>query len=99
VAASRLLENDLPLRLAYAGNVYRAQQREGGRPAEFEQIGVEYINDDTVSSDGEVIALLVSSLKKAGLSQFQVSVGHIGFAQELFKQILGTNVRANALFI
>jgi ATP phosphoribosyltransferase regulatory subunit len=97
VAASRLLENDLPLRLAYAGNVYRAQQREGGRPAEFEQIGVEYINDDTVSSDGEVIALLVSSLKKAGLSQFQVSVGHIGFAQELFKQILGTNGRANAL--
>ena len=97
VAASRLLENDLPLRLAYAGNVYRAQQREGGRPAEFEQIGVEFINDDTVSSDGEVIALLVSSLKEAGLSQFQVSVGHVGFAQELFMQILGTNGRATSL--
>ena len=41
-----------------------------------------------------VIALLVSSLKQAGLSQFQVSVGHIGFAQELFMQILGTNGRA-----
>jgi ATP phosphoribosyltransferase regulatory subunit len=97
VAASKLLEEDSPLRLAYSGNVYRAQQREGGRPAEFEQIGVEYINDDTVTSDGEAIALLVSSLKKAGLSSFQVSVGHIGFAQELFMQILGTNGRANAL--
>lgn len=97
VAASRLLDEDLPLRLAYAGNVYRAQQREGGRPAEFEQIGVEYINDQTVSCDGEVIALLVASLKKAGLQNFQVSVGHIGFAQELFMQILGTNGRATAL--
>ncbi|OLS37887.1 ATP phosphoribosyltransferase regulatory subunit [Bacillus sp. MRMR6] len=97
VAASKLLEEDSPLRLAYSGNVYRAQQREGGRPAEFEQIGVEYMNDDTVTSDGEAIALLVSSLKKAGLSKFQISVGHIGFAQELFMQILGTNGRANAL--
>nr|WP_263324886.1 ATP phosphoribosyltransferase regulatory subunit [Neobacillus sp. Marseille-Q6967] len=97
VAASRLLDEDLPLRLAYSANVFRAQQREGGRPAEFEQIGVEFINDETVSSDGEAIALLVSSLKEAGLKQFQVSVGHIGFAQELFMQIVGTNGRAKAL--
>lgn len=97
VAASKLLNEDLPVRLAYSANVYRAQQREGGRPAEFEQIGVEYINDATISCDGEVIALLISSLKKAGLKQFQVSVGHVGFAQELFMQILGTNGRATAL--
>ena len=97
VAASRLLQDDLPLRFAYAANVFRAQQREGGRPAEFEQIGVECLNDETVSSDGEVISLLISSLKKAGLSEFQVSVGHIGFAQELFLQILGTDERANSL--
>jgi ATP phosphoribosyltransferase regulatory subunit len=97
VAASKLLEEDLPVRLAYSANVFRAQQREGGRPAEFEQIGVECLNEDTVSCDGEVIALLISSLKKAGLPQFQVSVGHVGFAQELFVHILGTNGRANAL--
>ena len=40
VAASKLLNDDLPLRLAYTANVFRAQQREGGRPAEFEQIGL-----------------------------------------------------------
>ncbi|MCM2536079.1 ATP phosphoribosyltransferase regulatory subunit [Neobacillus pocheonensis] len=97
VAASRLLQDDLPLRLAYAANVFRAQQREGGRPAEFEQIGVECINDETVSSDGEVISLLVSSLREAGLRHFQVSIGHASFAQELFLQILGTDERANSL--
>jgi len=97
VAASKLLQDDMPLRLAYSANVYRAQQREGGRPAEFEQIGVECLNDETVSCDGEVISLLISSLKKSGLSEFQVSIGHIGFAQELFLQILGTDERANSL--
>ncbi|WP_038502305.1 ATP phosphoribosyltransferase regulatory subunit [Bacillus methanolicus] len=97
VAASKLLKDDIPLRLAYSANVYRAQQREGGRPAEFEQIGVECIGDRTISADGEVIALMISSLKEAGLSEFQVSVGHIGFVQEFFRQILGTEERANAL--
>lgn len=97
VAASKLLDEDLPVRLAYSANVFRAQQRGGGRQAEFEQIGVECLNEDTISCDGEVIALLISSLKKAGLTGFQVSIGHVGFAQELFVQILGTNGRAHAL--
>jgi ATP phosphoribosyltransferase regulatory subunit len=97
VAASKLLKDDFPLRIAYSANVFRAQQREGGRPAEFEQIGVECINDDTISSDGEVVALMVSSLKQAGLEHFQISIGHIAFVQELFLQILGTEERANAL--
>lgn len=97
VAASKLLNEDLPLRLAYSANVYRAQQREGGRPAEFEQIGVECIGDHTISADGEVIALLMSSLREAGLDSFQISIGHIGFVQTLFQQILGTEERAQAL--
>ncbi|PLR78153.1 ATP phosphoribosyltransferase regulatory subunit [Bacillus sp. V3-13] len=97
VAASKLLNDDMPLRLAYAANVYRAQQREGGRPAEFEQIGVECIGDETISADGEVIALLISVLEETGLSDFQLSVGHISFVRELFLQILGTGERVESL--
>ena len=59
VAASKLYKDQIPLRLAYSANVYRAQQREGGRPAEFEQIGVECIGDDSVSADGEMISLAI----------------------------------------
>ncbi|MDP4164594.1 MAG: ATP phosphoribosyltransferase regulatory subunit [Bacillota bacterium] len=97
VAASRMLKEDLPLRIAYSANVFRAQQREGGRPAEFEQIGVECLNDETISSDGEVIALMISSLIETGLEDFQLSIGHIGFVEELFLQILGTEERSKAL--
>ncbi|HAQ06226.1 MAG TPA: ATP phosphoribosyltransferase regulatory subunit [Bacillus bacterium] len=97
VAASKLFNDQVPLRLAYSANVFRAQQREGGRPAEFEQIGVECIGDSSVSADGEMIALAISSLKKSGLEQFQLSVGHVGFVNELFVQILGTEERAHEL--
>ncbi|MGA9225811.1 MAG: ATP phosphoribosyltransferase regulatory subunit, partial [Mesobacillus sp.] len=97
VAASKLFNDHVPLRLAYSANVFRAQQREGGRPAEFEQIGVECIGDDSISADGEMIALAISSLKKSGLEQFQLSVGHVGFVNELFVQILGTEDRAREL--
>lgn len=97
VAASRLMDEDLPLRIAYSANVFRAQQREGGRPAEFEQVGVECISDKTVSSDGEVISLLISSVEEAGLSEFKLSIGHMAFVQELFLQILGTEERAHTL--
>jgi ATP phosphoribosyltransferase regulatory subunit len=97
VAASKIFNENYPLRLAYSENVYRAQQREGGRPAEFEQIGVELIGDETVSADGEIIALMVSSLKEIGLEDFQISIGHIGFLKELFLQILGTEERAETL--
>ncbi|WP_043930288.1 ATP phosphoribosyltransferase regulatory subunit [Bacillus sp. EB01] len=97
VAASRLMKDDTPLKLAYSANVFRAQQREGGRPAEFEQIGVECLNDETVSCDGEAIALLTESLEAAGLKEFQISIGHIGFVDELFQQILGTSERADQL--
>lgn len=97
VAASKMLKDKLPLRIAYSANVFRAQQREGGRLAEFEQIGVELIGDETISADGEVIALMISALKEAGLNRFQISIGHIEFVKQLFVQILGTEDRVNTL--
>ncbi len=97
VAASRLRGNSLPLRLAYDANVFRAQQREGGRPAEFEQIGVELIGDPTLSADAEVIALMTAVLEKAGLSDFTIAIGHIGYVNALFVEVLGNEERAEGL--
>ncbi|RSK29438.1 ATP phosphoribosyltransferase regulatory subunit [Bacillus sp. HMF5848] len=97
VAASRLYKDGNPLRLAYSASVFRAQQREGGRPAEFEQLGVECVGDASISADAEVIALMVSILKRAGLSNFKVAIGHIGFVNQLFLEIVGNEERANQL--
>ena len=81
VAASKLLNQRIPLRLAYSANVYRAQQREGGRPAEFEQMGIECIGNKSTSADAEMIALMADVLKAAGLEKFKITMGHIGFVQ------------------
>ncbi|TWI60002.1 ATP phosphoribosyltransferase regulatory subunit [Halalkalibacter nanhaiisediminis] len=97
LVASSLKGESYPLRLSYQSNVYRAQQHEGGKPAEFEQIGVELIGDGTVSADGEVIALMVAALKRAGLSDFKVAIGHIGYVNALLLDIVGNAERADAL--
>lgn len=95
IAASTLKTEVRPLRLTYCAPVFRAQEREGGRPAEFEQIGVELIGDNSSSADGEVIALMVSALEKAGLENFQIAVGHVGFVNAFLQEVLGNETRVN----
>nr|WP_255437640.1 ATP phosphoribosyltransferase regulatory subunit [Thalassobacillus sp. CUG 92003] len=89
VAASQLKRAEHPVRLAYDGPVFRAQQQEGGKPAQFEQVGTELIGDHSSYGDAEVIALLISSLKEAGLEEFEITVGHVGYVQAFFTDLLG----------
>ncbi|MBU9712770.1 ATP phosphoribosyltransferase regulatory subunit [Evansella tamaricis] len=93
ISASTLKNTQRPLRLTYDAPVFRSQQREGGKPAEFEQIGVELIGDGSNSADGEVIALMMSSIEKAGLENYQIAVGHIGFVNAYLFEILGNEAR------
>ncbi|MFC5711290.1 ATP phosphoribosyltransferase regulatory subunit [Thalassorhabdus alkalitolerans] len=97
VAGSSLKDQPFPLRLSYQTHLFRAQQREGGRPAEFEQMGVELVGDGTASADGEVIALMIAALKEAGLENFQVAVGHIGYVNALLLDVVGSEERAGVL--
>ncbi|WP_078378946.1 ATP phosphoribosyltransferase regulatory subunit [Sutcliffiella halmapala] len=97
VAASSLVDDGYPRRLAYSANVFRAQQNEAGRPAEFEQIGVECIGDRSISADAEMIALMVSLLKEVGLSTFTIAIGHVGFLEKVFLDIVGNTERAAIL--
>lgn len=76
IAASKLLKEKNPLRLAYYADVFRAQQREGGRPAEFEQLGLELIGDFSPYADSEIIFTAIELLKALGLESFQITIGH-----------------------
>ncbi|GLC89843.1 ATP phosphoribosyltransferase regulatory subunit [Lysinibacillus piscis] len=78
VAASKLLKEMIPLRLAYFASVFRAQETEGGRPAEFEQMGIELIGDNSVFADAEVIITALELLQRFALTQFKVTIGHAG---------------------
>lgn len=78
VATSKLLKEMIPLRLAYFASVFRAQETEGGRPAEFEQMGIELIGDQSVFADAEVIVTAMELLKHFHLEKFKVTIGHAG---------------------
>lgn len=41
---------------------------------------------DTVDADAEMLAMVVDGLKKVGLKEFQVTVGHVDFLRSLMKE-------------
>lgn len=88
VVSSLLREHPFPLRLSYHANVFRAIEAEAGRDAEFFQTGVELVGDDSSESDAEVIALAIACLQAAGVKEFKIALGHVGFLNGLFQEML-----------
>ena len=97
IAASKLLKEKNPLRLAYYANVFRAQQREGGRPAEFEQLGLELIGDFSAYGDSEVIYTAIELLKAIGLEKFHITIGHAGLLEAFLRNNTQTVEEARQL--
>ncbi|SFI63455.1 ATP phosphoribosyltransferase regulatory subunit [Thermoflavimicrobium dichotomicum] len=89
MVASVLKKKPLPLRLSYHSNVFRAQENEAGRHAEFYQSGVELIGLPNTEADAEVIALAIEALQACYLESFQLAIGHVtlldGFIRERIK--------------
>ena len=79
VAAMRLKEEPLPLRLFYLANVFRQELAQTGRQCEFYQAGVEFFGAASPAADAEVVALAIESILKTGLTHFQVSLGQVDF--------------------
>jgi ATP phosphoribosyltransferase regulatory subunit len=79
VVGTRLYDQSLPLRIAYVGSVFRYEPPRAGRQHEFTQAGVELIGAPTRVADAEAIALAVAALRAAGLPEFRITVGHVGF--------------------
>jgi ATP phosphoribosyltransferase regulatory subunit len=76
----------LPLRLSYRTSVFRYEQEHAGRGREIFQVGAELIGLDDVTSDGEVVGLMIECLHRIGLQSFKVSLGHVGFIKGLLMQ-------------
>ncbi len=97
VVASLLKEEPFPIRLSYQGNVFRAQENEAGRNAEFAELGIELVGEDAPDADAEVIALAIASLKAAKINRFTLAIGHIGFINGLFEEILDNREKEDSL--
>jgi ATP phosphoribosyltransferase regulatory subunit len=88
VVSSLLKDQSFPIRLSYHSNVFRAIEEEAGREAEFFQTGVELVGDASAEADAEVVALAIASLEAAGVTHFKFAMGHVGFLNGLYEEIL-----------
>lgn len=79
-------DQDRPVRLCYRERTFTNNTSYQGRLKEVTQTGVELIGDDTSEADGEVIAMVIDSLQKAGLKEFQVEVGQVEFFRGLTEE-------------
>jgi ATP phosphoribosyltransferase regulatory subunit len=94
VVSSLLKEEQLPLRLSYHSNVFRALDDEASKETEFFQTGVELVGEQSSDADGEIVALAVESLRAAGVSAFKIALGHVGFLNGLLSEALPNSEEA-----
>lgn len=79
-------EEMFPIRLCYTGNTFVNTSPYKGKLQEVTQVGAELFNDDTSDADAEMIAIMIESLLKSGLKEFQLEVGHAGFFRGLAEE-------------
>jgi len=79
LAATKLADRPTPLRLSYAGKVFRQDpEREGRRPREILQVGGELLGEAATGADVEVLRLALGLVRASGAREFQVNLGHVG---------------------
>jgi len=79
IAATRMHELPLPLRLCYAGKVLRHTEEQAGKDREIYQAGVELIGLAQAEADAEMIAMAVECLQSVGAQGFTLDIGQVEF--------------------
>lgn len=79
IAATRMRELPLPLRLSYTGRVLRHAEQQAGKDREILQAGVELIGLESLEADAEMIAMVVECFRAVGATEFSVDLGQVEF--------------------
>lgn len=79
LVAAKLFDQPTPHRMSYVAPVFRFTKGNGAQSRQIWQGGWELIGDGSAMADAEVIALLIAATEAAGLTEFQVNLGHMGF--------------------
>lgn len=79
LAAGRLKDQQLPLRLCYLQNACKYERDTLSMLSEQTQAGVELMGVKGPEADAEVIALAVESLRSVGIRDFQLELGQAAF--------------------
>lgn len=71
----------LPVKVWYSGQFFRAERPQAGRYRQFYQVGIEAIGLDDPAIDAEVIAIADAGFKAIGLSRYRLEITSLGDAE------------------
>ena len=96
VIEANLDRGQLPVKVWYSGQFFRAERPQAGRYRQFYQVGIEAIGIEDPALDAEVIAIADRGFKNLGLKNYRLEITSLGDAQsraahrvELVKFIAG----------
>jgi ATP phosphoribosyltransferase regulatory subunit len=91
--SSDLIIENKTIRVFYDGKIFRYPSSPLRTESELTQMGLENIGDNSPAVDAEVIALAIIALQEAGIRDFSVDIGHVGF----FRGILNASGYSSTL--
>lgn len=71
----------LPVKVWYSGQFFRAERPQAGRYRQFYQVGIEAIGVDDPAIDAEVIAIADAGFRALGLTKYRLEITSLGDAQ------------------
>ena len=71
----------LPVKVWYSGQFFRAERPQAGRYRQFYQVGIEAIGLDDPAIDAEVIAIADAGFKAIGLTKYRLEITSLGDAE------------------
>ena len=87
VASTKLKGQRKPLKLFYAGNVYRADKKNRGAGREFCQVGAEIYGCSSKWLDIETLTMAKESFRVAGIADYKIDIGHVGIIKGIFEEM------------
>jgi histidyl-tRNA synthetase len=78
VIESNLDRGQLPVKVWYSGQFFRAERPQAGRYRQFYQVGIEAIGVDDSALDAEVIAIADQGFKNLGLKNYRLEITSLG---------------------
>lgn len=93
-----MLAEPLPVRLSYAGPMFRYERPQRGRYRQFLNAGVELIGAAGPMADAEVIRLACEGMEALGLAGYRVRVGHLGILSR-YLDSLGLDARVRSFLL
>ncbi len=86
-AAKYFMDDAVPIRLSYKGNVFTNGSELQGKLKETTQLGAELIGEMTVDADAEMLCMVIDGLRACGLEEFQVSIGEMNYFKGICEEV------------